>query len=141
MPQRPNPKTGTMYDPVRHRLVVFGGVDAYGNRTADTWVLSLGAVPAWSRLATSGGPPAARILHSAIYDPAGDRMIILGGLVRAWRDLPTLRDPDRFDAWLHRLLVRACIDQARRVRRHRLDVELTHMPSTMAARSVFSITA
>ena len=46
-------------------------------------------------------------------------------LVRAWRDLPTLRDPDRFDAWLHRLLVRACIDEARRVRRHRVDVELT----------------
>jgi RNA polymerase sigma factor (sigma-70 family) len=46
-------------------------------------------------------------------------------LVRAWRDLPTLRDPGRFDAWLHRLLVRACIDEARRLRRHRLTVELT----------------
>jgi RNA polymerase sigma factor (sigma-70 family) len=46
-------------------------------------------------------------------------------LVRAWRDLPTLRDPDRFDAWLHRLLVHACIDEARRLRRHRLDVDLT----------------
>ena len=29
-------------------------------------------------------------------------------LVAAWRDLSALRDPDRFDAWLHRLLVRAC---------------------------------
>ena len=45
-------------------------------------------------------------------------------LVRAWRDLPTLRSPDRFDAWLHRLLVRACIDEARRLRRQRLDVVL-----------------
>ena len=26
-------------------------------------------------------------------------------LIRAWRDLPGLRDPDRFDAWLHRLTV------------------------------------
>jgi RNA polymerase sigma factor (sigma-70 family) len=51
-------------------------------------------------------------------------------LVRAWRDLPTLRDPHRFDAWLHRLLVRACIDEARRLRRHRFDVEL--MPIDMA---------
>ena len=49
---------------------------------------------------------------------------VQNALVRAWRDLPTLRDPDRFDAWLHRLLVRACIDEARRVRRHRVDVEL-----------------
>ena len=46
-------------------------------------------------------------------------------LVRAWRDLPTLRDPERFDAWLHRLLVHACIDEARRLRRHRFDVDLT----------------
>jgi len=34
-------------------------------------------------------------------------------LVRAWRDLPGLREPDRFDGWLHRILVRACGDQFR----------------------------
>jgi len=39
-------------------------------------------------------------------------------LVIAWRDLPELRDPDRFDAWLHRLLVRSCIAAAARERRH-----------------------
>jgi RNA polymerase sigma-70 factor (ECF subfamily) len=39
-------------------------------------------------------------------------------LVIAWRDLPGLRDPDRFDAWLHRLLVRSCIAAAVRERRH-----------------------
>jgi RNA polymerase sigma-70 factor (ECF subfamily) len=50
---------------------------------------------------------------------------VQNALVRAWRDLPTLRDPDRFDAWLNRLVVRACIDEARRLRRHRVDVELT----------------
>jgi RNA polymerase sigma-70 factor, ECF subfamily len=50
---------------------------------------------------------------------------VQNALVRAWRDLPTLRDPERFDAWLHRLLVHACIDEARRLRRHRLDVDLT----------------
>jgi RNA polymerase sigma factor (sigma-70 family) len=38
-------------------------------------------------------------------------------LVAAWRDLSGLRDPDRFDAWLHRLLVRACYREARRSRR------------------------
>jgi hypothetical protein len=35
-------------------------------------------------------------------------------LVIAWRDLPGLRDPDRFDAWLHRLVVRACLVEAKR---------------------------
>ena len=38
-------------------------------------------------------------------------------LIRAWRDLPGLREPERFDAWLHRLLLRACQDHARAERR------------------------
>jgi RNA polymerase sigma-70 factor (ECF subfamily) len=38
-------------------------------------------------------------------------------LVTAWRELPGLRDPERFDAWLHRLLVHACYAEHRRVRR------------------------
>src|SRR5215204_7071141 len=50
---------------------------------------------------------------------------VQNALVRAWRDLPTLRDPDRFDAWLRRLLVNACIDEIRRVRRHRFDIDLS----------------
>ena len=54
---------------------------------------------------------------------------VQNALVKAWRDLPTLRDPDRFDAWLNRLVVHACIDEARRLRRHRLDVELTPLMS------------
>ena len=52
---------------------------------------------------------------------------VQNALVRAWRDLPTLRDPDRFDAWVHRLLVNACIDEIRRVRRFRLDIDVTEV--------------
>jgi RNA polymerase sigma-70 factor (ECF subfamily) len=43
-------------------------------------------------------------------------------LIRAWKELPKLRDPDRFDPWLRRLLVTACSDENRRERRHRGDV-------------------
>jgi RNA polymerase sigma factor (sigma-70 family) len=57
------------------------------------------------------------------YEQAKDA--VQNALLKAWRDLPTLRDPDRFDAWLNRLVVRACIDEARRLRRHRVDIELT----------------
>jgi RNA polymerase sigma-70 factor (ECF subfamily) len=45
-------------------------------------------------------------------------------LVRAWRDLPTLRDVERFDAWLYRLLVRACADIGRRRRRWRAEITI-----------------
>jgi RNA polymerase sigma-70 factor, ECF subfamily len=41
-------------------------------------------------------------------------------LVNAWRYLPSLRDTDRFEAWLYRLLVNACRTQHRRDRRHRV---------------------
>jgi RNA polymerase sigma-70 factor (ECF subfamily) len=37
-------------------------------------------------------------------------------LVIAWRELPRLRDPDRFDVWLQRTLVHACYAEARRKR-------------------------
>ena len=38
-------------------------------------------------------------------------------IVTAWRDLPALRDPDRFGGWLYRVLVNACYVEARRTRR------------------------
>ena len=65
---------------------------------------------------------AARLI---LRDPDQAKDAVQETLVRAWRDLPTLRSPERFEAWLHRLLVRACIDEARRLRRHRVDIELT----------------
>ena len=51
-------------------------------------------------------------------------------LVRAWRDLPTLRDAERFDAWLYRLIVRACTDIGRHRRRWR--AELAVLPAVHA---------
>jgi len=41
----------------------------------------------------------------------------------AWLHIRAVRDPDRFDAWLHRLLVHACYREARRVK-HREVVEI-----------------
>jgi len=53
---------------------------------------------------------AERILRDR--DRAGDA--VQETLVSAWRDLPGLREHDRFEAWLHRLLVRSCYREARR---------------------------
>ena len=51
-------------------------------------------------------------------------------LVHAWRDLPRLRDPDRFDAWLHRLLINACNDQGRLRRRWSTEISVVHVEPT-----------
>lgn len=63
---------------------------------------------------------AALVLH--------DRMLaedaVQEALVRAWRSLPGLRDPERFDAWLRRLLVHACIDAGRAAKHERKVHEL-----------------
>ena len=61
---------------------------------------------------------AGRILRD--HDMAEDA--VQQTLVAIWRDLPTLRDPDRFDAWTFRVLLRACRAQERRTRRLRATV-------------------
>jgi RNA polymerase sigma factor (sigma-70 family) len=53
-------------------------------------------------------------------------------MLRAWRDLAKLRDPDRFAAWLRRLVVNASHDEGRRLRRRRGEQSLEpyHEPGT-----------
>ncbi len=58
-------------------------------------------------------------------------------LVRSWRQLPSLRDPSRFDAWQRRTLMRAIVDEQRRGRRHDAQVrviriEPSHPDGSMA---------
>ena len=65
---------------------------------------------------------AARLI---LHDAGWAEDAVQDALIRAWRDLPALRDPDRYGAWLHRLLVRSCQDQLRRHRRDRRDEALT----------------
>jgi len=71
---------------------------------------------------------AARLI---LRDPELARDAVQEGFIRAWRYLPGLRDPDRFEAWLHRLVIHSCIDVTRQRRRRPIEVELTpiHGPS------------
>ena len=78
--------------------------------------------------ATLAGAAVARLDAAArliLRDRELARDAVQDAMVRAWRDLPGLRDPERFDAWLRRLTVNACIDAARRRRRRPIEVELT----------------
>jgi RNA polymerase sigma-70 factor (ECF subfamily) len=60
-----------------------------------------------------------------LRDPDLARDAVQDAYIRAWRDLPGLRDPDRFEAWLHRLTVNACLDVVRHRRRRPMEVELS----------------
>jgi RNA polymerase sigma-70 factor (ECF subfamily) len=52
-------------------------------------------------------------------------------LSHAWREAPRLRDPERWDAWLRRLLVNACADEGRRRRRHAAEIAIVRLePAT-----------
>jgi RNA polymerase sigma factor (sigma-70 family) len=65
-----------------------------------------------------------RILRDA--DRADDA--VQAALIMAWRELRTLRDPDRFEPWLHRILTNECYAEARRRRRWSTQVRLLPMP-------------
>lgn len=67
---------------------------------------------------------AARLI---LRDPDLARDAVQDGFIRAWRSLPTLREPDRFEAWLHRLVFHACMDLARRRRRRPMELTLTDL--------------
>jgi hypothetical protein len=68
-----------IYDPLRDRLVLFGGEDGSHVPSNDVWALSLPDVPAWTQLTPTDTPPSARYLHDAIHDPVRDRMLVFGG--------------------------------------------------------------
>ena len=48
-------------------------------------------------------------------------------LVLAWQGMHALRDPEAWEAWLHRLTVRACYKHAKKERR-RVSVEVPQLP-------------
>src|SRR4249920_3183845 len=60
-------------------------------------------------------------------------------LVIAWRDLRGVRDPDRFDAWLTRLVVRVCIAQATRERRRTANLRLLPVDGPAAPNELISV--
>jgi RNA polymerase sigma-70 factor, ECF subfamily len=60
-------------------------------------------------------------------------------LVIAWRDLRGLRDPDRFDAWLQRLVVNVCIAQATRERRRTANLRVLPIDGPAAPDELLSV--
>ena len=65
-----------------------------------------------------------RILRDA--DQADDA--VQSALIASWRDIRRLRDVDRFESWLHRILVNECYAEARRRRRWSANLHVLARP-------------
>jgi RNA polymerase sigma factor (sigma-70 family) len=76
-----------------------------------------------------------RILRDA--DRADDA--VQAALIMAWRELRTLRDPDRFEPWLHRILTNECYAEARRRRRWSTQVRLLPTPGQLDSGEISAI--
>ena len=75
-----------------------------------------------------------------LRDPELAQDAVQDTLIRAWRSLPGLRDPDAFDHWLHTLVAHACLELIRKRKRRVIEVELSSAddPSTLDPSAVIA---
>ena len=71
---------------------------------------------AFASLAVAVGNRLHAVAHRILRDAALAEDATQQALLAIWRDLPQLRNPQRFDAWSYRVLVRACYVEAHRSR-------------------------
>jgi len=71
------------------------------------------------------------IARLVLRDPDLAEDAVQEALVRCWRQLPKLRDVERFDAWLYRILMRATANEFGRRRRHERAVLSIRMEPAM----------
>src|SRR3954470_20664725 len=67
-----------------------------------------GDLNAFSQLATGCIEDLYAVARLILRDTPRAEDAVQDALVEAWRSIRGLRDPDKFDAWMHRLLVRSC---------------------------------
>jgi RNA polymerase sigma factor (sigma-70 family) len=72
---------------------------------------------AFSELAAQSIGRLTAVARMILRDEYAAQDAVQDAFIEAWRSLPGLREPDKFDAWMRRLLVRACFKGARRRRR------------------------
>ena len=85
---------------------------------------SRGDADAFASLAAANVDRCFGLAYRILHDTQRAEDATQQALLEAWRDLPNLRDPERFDAWLHRLVVHACYALARKERRWTARVRL-----------------
>lgn len=68
-----------VWDPLRHRALVFGGVrEGAAGLSNELWSFTP-ATNTWNLLAPNGPVPAARGAHTSVWDPVADQMLVFAG--------------------------------------------------------------
>ena len=89
---------------------------------------------AFAQLAKASFPRLYRTANLILRDSESAQDAVQDALMHAWRHVRAIRDPGSWDAWLHRITVRACYKVARREKRRTL-VELRASPDPGMARA------
>ena len=87
---------------------------------------------AFGQLAAAEVDRLVAVARLILRDPDLAEDAVQEALVRCWRQLPRLRDVDRFDGWLYRILVNAAADESKRRRRFRATVAVLHIEPAIA---------
>ena len=67
-----------VYDPVRYRMLLFGGADDVETVQGDTWAFDL-RTNTWSQLHPSGPTPSARAWHAMAFDIESGKAVLYSG--------------------------------------------------------------
>jgi RNA polymerase sigma-70 factor (ECF subfamily) len=89
-----------------------------------------GDVEAFDALARTVGDRCMAIACRILRDTDLAEDAVQAALITAWRELPALRDLDRFEPWLHRILTNACYAEARRQRRWSAEIRILPVEGT-----------
>jgi len=98
-----------------------------------------GDAEAFDALARTVGDRCMAIAHRILRDADRAEDAVQAALIVAWRELRTLRDPDRFEPWLHKILTNECYAEAKRLRRSSADVRVLHLEDPHGAADLLAI--
>ena len=87
---------------------------------------------AFEALVRATGDACVGIAYRILRDVDLAEDAVQSAYVSAWRDLRSLRETDRFEAWLHRTLTRACYEEARKSRRYAANIRALPTESSFA---------